>query len=263
VSGEWPPQENGLLLSSETLDLWGLADAPTTQPGQSLRVKAAGRKADWMLDGALGKLNMAMAYATYESYAALTRQEGMANMLAVRLTPGADGQGVTDRLSSELVADGYSLQRIDYVPPLNATEMASYNIMVYVLFAVVALTAVVGGLGLLSTLSISVMERRREIGILRSMGARPALIRRLVMTEGLLIGLLSLPLSYLLSWPLTLALGGGVVKGITGIAPEPVYLPGAALIWAALVSSLALLSSWLPARQAGRLSIRETLIYQG
>ncbi len=35
------------------------------------------------------------------------------------------------------------------------------------------------------------------------------------------------------------------------------------LIWAGLVCSLALLSSWLPARQAGRLSIRETLIYLG
>jgi putative ABC transport system permease protein len=159
--------------------------------------------------------------------------------------------------------DGYSLERVDYVPQANAAEMASYNIMVLVLFAVVALTALVGGLGLLSTLSISVMERRREIGILRSMGARPTLIRRLVMTEGLLVGLLSLPLSYLLSWPLTLLLGKGVVMGITSLAPEPVYRVAAVIIWAVLVCSLALLSSWLPARQAGRISIREALIYQG
>jgi len=135
--------------------------------------------------------------------------------------------------------------------------------VVYILFVVVALTALVGGLGLLSTLGISVMERRREIGILRSMGSRPALIRRMVITEGLLTALLSLPLSYLLSWPLTLVLGKAVVMGITGLAPEPVYQLGAALTWAILVCSLALLSSWAPARQAGRLSIRETLIYQG
>jgi putative ABC transport system permease protein len=95
------------------------------------------------------------------------------------------------------------------------------------------------------------------------MGSRPALIRRMVITEGLLTALLSLPLSYLLSWPLTLMLGKAVVMGITGLAPEPVYQLGAALTWAILVCSLALLSSWVPARQAGRLSIRETLIYQG
>ena len=263
VSGQWPAQQNGLLPSSETLDVWGLSEVQPIQLGQPLRVKAAGRKADWVLDGALGKLNIAGVYMTYESYAKLTRQEGMVNMLAVRIAPGADGQAMADRLLSELEHDGYSVQRIDYIPPLNATEMTSYNIIVYALFAVVALTALVGGLGLLSTLSISVMERQREIGIIRSMGARPARIRRLVLTEGVLIGLLSLPLSYLLSWPLTLALGKAVVMGIAGVTPQPIYLPEAALVWAGLVCGLALLASWLPARQAGRLSIRETLIYLG
>jgi putative ABC transport system permease protein len=264
VGGRWPVHQNGLVPGAEVLEMWGLPAGKALQPGQPLRVTAAGRKADdWVLDGALGKLNAPQAYATYESYTALTAQEGMANMLAVRLSPGADGQAMADHLRRELEQAGYALDRIDYVPSVNAQEMASYSIMVYVLFVVVALTALVGGLGLLSTLSISVMERRREIGILRSMGARPGLVRRLVIIEGLLVALLSLPLSYLLAWPLTLALGKAVVTGITGIAPQPVYRLGAALLWAALVCSLALLSSWMPARQAGRLSIRETLIYQG
>jgi ABC-type lipoprotein release transport system permease subunit len=83
------------------------------------------------------------------------------------------------------------------------------------------------------------------------------------MAEGLLTALLSLPLSYLLSWPLTLVLGQALVMGITSHPPDPVYLFGAAFAWAVLVCSLALLSSWFPARRAGRLSIRETLIYQG
>ena len=264
VSGQWPVHQEGLMLSAEVLDMWGLGDGGQIQPGQALHITAAGREADdWVLEGALGKLNLATAYTEYESYAKLTGQKGLANSLAVRLAPGVDGQAMADRLLSELERKGYSFERLDYVPPLNAAEMVSYSIIVYILFVVVALTALVGGLGLLSTLSISVMERRREIGILRSMGSRPALIRRLVMTEGLLVGLLSLPLSYLLSWPLTLALGRTVVMGITGLTPQPIYRPEAALIWAALVCSLALLSSWLPARQAGRLSIREALIYQG
>jgi putative ABC transport system permease protein len=264
ASGQLPVQQNGLVLSAEVLDMWGLADPQHIQLGQALHVVAAGQKADdWVWDGVLGKVNLATVYTTYESYARLTHQEGMANMLAVRLAPGVDGPAMTDRLRIELEREGYSLQRIDYIPTMNAAEMASYSVMVFALFAVVALTAVVGGLGLLSTLSISVMERRREIGILRSMGSRPALIRRLVMTEGLLVGLLSLPLSFLLSWPLTLALGKAMVTGITGIAPEPIYRLEAAAIWAALVCSLALLSSWLPAREAGRLSIRQALIYLG
>jgi putative ABC transport system permease protein len=264
VSGQWPVQPNGLLLSAEVLDMWGLAKAQPIPLGLPTTVTAAGREAsDWVLDGTLGKLNLATVYASYEDFATLTRQEGQVNMLAVRLAPGVDGLAATDRLLNRLERHGYSVLRIDYLPPMNAAEMASYSMVVFILFVVVGLTAVVGGLGLLSTLSISVMERRREIGILRSMGSRPALIRRLVMTEGLLTALLSLPLSYLLSWPLTLILGKTLVMGITSLAPEAVYRLDAALIWAVLVCSLALLSSWAPARQASRLSIRETLIYQG
>ena len=263
ASGQWPPQENSVLPSGEVLKMWGLADQPI-EPGQPARVMVAGREADdWVLGGAFGKLNAPMAYTTYESYTKLAGQEGMANTLAVRVTPGEDVAAVIDGLAGQLEQDGYSVQLISDVAQLNQSEQSAYNILVFSLFAVVALTALVGGLGLLSTLTISVMERRREIGILRSMGARPALISRLVMTEGLLVSLLSLPLSYLLSWPLTLLLGKGVVTGITGLPPEPVYRLDAAIIWAVLVCGLALLSSWVPARQAGRLSIRETLIYQG
>ena len=264
VSGQWPVQHKGVLVSAEVVDMWGMSGPGQAEPGQALRVTAAGQEAgDWVLDGTLGKLNAPTAYADYEAYTGLIGQENKANGVAVRFAPGVDGLAATDRLLSQLEQDGYSPERVDYIPQTNSAEMASYSIMILVLFAVVALTALVGGLGLLSTLSISVMERRREIGILRSMGARPARIRRLVMTDGLLVGLLSLPLAYLLSWPLTLVLGKAVVMGITSLAPQPVYRLGVALAWAVLVCSLALLSSWLPARQAGRLSIRETLIYQG
>jgi putative ABC transport system permease protein len=176
VSGQWPVQQRGLLLSSEVLDMWGLAAGPPPQPGQPVSVMAAGREADdWVLDGVLGKLNLATVYTAYEDYAALTHQESMANMLAIRLGPGADGPAMADRLLGELQRHGYSIQRVDYIPPINAAEMISYSIVIYVLFVVVALTSLVGGLGLMSTLTISVMERQREIGILRSMGSRPAL----------------------------------------------------------------------------------------
>lgn len=262
VSGQWPVHRKGLLISAEAAEMWRLTKQ--TSPGQMLKVTARGNEADdWVLEGEFGKLNLPSAFAEYESYAKFADQYGLANMLVVRLVPGADGQVVTNELLRTLEQKGFSFERLDYLPPLNAAEMVSYSVVVYILFVVVALTALVGGLGLLSTQSISVMERRREIGILRSMGARPALIRRLVITEGLLTALLSLPLSYLLSWPLTLALGKAVVVGITSLAPDPVYQPEAALLWAVLVCSLALLSSWMPARQAGKLSIRETLIYQG
>ena len=263
ISGQWPPPENGIVLSSEALEIWGLSSDPLPPIGLPLRVTIAGRQADWVLAGVMGKVTRPVAYVGYDTYAALTNQMGLANIVAVRVDPGVDSQAVAHALPQALEQVGYSVLYSDDVPHSNAAQMAAFNIPVYALLAIVALIALVGGLGLSSTLSITVMERRREIGILRSVGADPGMIRRLVLTEGLLIALISLPFAWLLAWPLTLAMGQVVVLAMVGFVPTLIYLPLAALAWSGLVCGLALLSSWMPARQAGRLSIREALIYTG
>lgn len=263
VSGQWPPPENGVVLSAEALEIWGLPSDPLPALGMPLRITIAGRQADWTLAGIMGKVTRPVAYVSYTSYATLTHQIGLANMVAVRLAPGVSRQAASSRLPRVLEQVGYSVLYSDDVLHSNSAQMAAFNIPVYALLGIVALIALVSGLGLTSTLSISVMERRREIGILRSIGAGPDTIRRLVLTEGLLIALFSLPFAWLLAWPLTLAMGRMVVVATIGFAPPLIYLPWAALAWGGLVCGLALISSWVPARQASRLSIRETLIYTG
>ena len=80
-----------------------------------------------------------------------------------------------------------------------------------VLSAVSLLIAIVGALGLFSTLSMSVFERQREIGVMRSVGASTSAIMFQFLTEGLSIGLLAwllgLPIAYLLSTALLDVMG--------------------------------------------------------
>ena len=76
------------------------------------------------------------------------------------------------------------------------------------------LLAVVGGLGLMGTLSINVLERMREIGVMRAIGAADGAVAWVFIVEGILIGLISwlagslcaMPLSNLLSDALGMAL---------------------------------------------------------
>ena len=63
------------------------------------------------------------------------------------------------------------------------------------------LMLVVGGLGLASTMSLGVLERTREIGVLRAIGARHGSILAMVQIEGLVIALLSWALAIPLSLP--------------------------------------------------------------
>lgn len=263
IRGEWPAGERGIALSAEALEQWDLKTGLEVPAGQALTVTSAGRRAEWVLAGAMGRTTFPWLYVPYDAYADLTGLKGQANYLAARLAPGADGQAVMKQLVHAMEQAGYKMESAVAEADQSAAERSTIDVVMICLLAIVALTALVGGIGLSSTLSISVMERRREIGILRSMGARPALIRRLVLTEGLLIGLFSLVLSWPLAWLFTLILGKALVESAFGIVPTLVYLPEAAFAWAGLVCILALLSSWLPARQAGKLSIREILIYLG
>ncbi len=86
-----------------------------------------------------------------------------------------------------------------------------FNPVLGTLFGLAAMLAVVGGIGLSGALAIEVLQRTREIGVLRAIGAPSKTVFRLFMLEGLLHGLiawtLSVPLAYLLAKPVTEELG--------------------------------------------------------
>jgi predicted lysophospholipase L1 biosynthesis ABC-type transport system permease subunit len=86
-----------------------------------------------------------------------------------------------------------------------------FNSVESMLLGLAMLVATVGGIGLAGSLSISVMERQREIGVMRAIGAHSRTIRWLFILEGLLQGLLSwlivIPLSHVISRPLARLLG--------------------------------------------------------
>jgi len=70
-------------------------------------------------------------------------------------------------------------------------NLAQFQIIYLVLYAVAAIIALVGILGLFNTLTTSVFERRREIGILRSMGASGWRVGRVFWLEGLSLAVIA------------------------------------------------------------------------
>ena len=119
----------------------------------------------------------------------------------------------------------------------------------------------VGALGLTSTLTLNVVQRTREIGVLGAIGATPRTIARQVAIESVLIALLSWLVALILSAPVTWALEATCGQ-IFLKTPLGFYLsPGAALTWLGLVLVLAFLSSFYPARRAARLTVREALSF--
>jgi putative ABC transport system permease protein len=123
------------------------------------------------------------------------------------------------------------------------------------------LVVIVGALGLTSTLTLSVVQRTREIGVLGAIGATPRAIASHVWVEGMVIGLLSWVAANVIAAPVTWALETACGR-IFFQAPLDFSMSAAASgLWLVLVVVLATLGSAYPALRAARLTIREALAH--
>jgi putative ABC transport system permease protein len=142
-----------------------------------------------------------------------------------------------------------------------ATERTNRMALIFVILTSMAvLTAVVGAVALSGTLALNVLERTREIGVIRAIGASAAVVAGQFIGEGLLLGWLS----WLLAIPLSFPAGQLLTEAFAGIMKlELIYQFSAPGVWSwlVIVTVLAIIASWFPAQKAAQTSVRESLAY--
>jgi putative ABC transport system permease protein len=149
----------------------------------------------------------------------------------------------------------------DTASEITEQQIGLFGVIVTLLVVMALVIALVGAIALSGALSLNVIERRREIGVMRAIGASSGNIGFLFAGEGVLLGLLSwliavplsIPAGRAMSEAMGLAIGGGMVYK---------YTPAGAIMWLIAVVVLSLFASWLPVRSAVRISVRESLAYQ-
>jgi putative ABC transport system permease protein len=165
-------------------------------------------------------------------------------------------------LEQHLRGLGFNVSSVQTGAELQEMSVQMINIMVMLLLMMALLTAVVGSIGLTGTMGMNVLERTREIGVMRAIGAVDSAIVKSVVIEGAFIGLISwaiaVPLSFPISWLLLNIITASM--GIGAIATS--FTVQGMLIWLGLVLGLTALASVWPARNASRLTIREVLAYE-
>lgn len=138
-----------------------------------------------------------------------------------------------------------------------------HMVMIYVgLIIMSCVIGMVGGLGLMTTMSLNVLERRWEMGVLRALGAQPWVIWLIVVAEGTLIGALSWAVAVVAAWPLGKVLGSHLIQAAFNTGLEFTFEPQGVLIWLSVSIAVAALGSFLPAWRASRVPVREALSYE-
>ena len=138
-----------------------------------------------------------------------------------------------------------------------------HMLMIYVFLVVISgLIVVVGGLGLATTMSLNVMERRREMGVIRAIGARPSTVWLIIVIEGVAVGVLSWALAALVAWPVSKLLGDALVRLVFHTRLDFLFQLQGLFIWLAVSVFIAAVASFLPAQSASQLTVREALAYE-
>ncbi|MBV7339133.1 FtsX-like permease family protein [Chloroflexi bacterium TSY] len=137
-----------------------------------------------------------------------------------------------------------------------------FDILLVFLSIMALLAIIVSSIGLAGTMSINVLERIPEIGILRAIGASNRTIVLIFIVEGTLIGLFSWFIGSLLAWPLSKFLSDNMGL-ILMEAPLSFAFPVSGLLFGlVLIIVVAAAASIFPGFNAARLSVQEVLSYE-
>jgi len=157
---------------------------------------------------------------------------------------------------------GLRVSSVTTLPNERAETEVAFDAIVALLLVMAILLALVGGLGLMGTMSINVLERTREIGVLRAIGAPNRGVSQVFILEGITIGLLSGLMGALLAIPMSQGLNEAVGSRMMGVALTYAYSMPGLWLWLVVVLLLSTLASFIPARNASRMTVREVLAYE-
>ena len=240
------------------------AQLPDVAVGDTVNLSIDGRPTTWHVVGIVQEVGSpAAAYVTDKALERAIGRPGQARALRVvtaERDPAARGE-VIRAIERALAAADVSLAVVISDSELRTAVGDHIAILIFALIFMAVLMAIVGVLGLTSTLSTNVAERTREFGVMQTIGATPNTVLRIVVSEGVFIGVLSWIAAVPLALPLS-ALVGTVTGNLAFRVPLPLVIsPLAALLWLAIIIVGSTAASAFPAWRASRLTIRETLAY--
>ncbi|MCK6626245.1 MAG: ABC transporter permease [Anaerolineae bacterium] len=202
-------------------------------------------------------------YAPQEAIFRATPKHNIGNQLLVRTIPqdAASVDAITTHLKDELEGRSWDVEDSQTLHEDRSFFDNFFAQYIPMLLGLAVIMAIVGGIGLMGALSISVTERTKEIGVMRAIGAKTPVIMGMLILEGVLQGLISwlvaVPLSFVLGQPLAALMG----EAMFDIALDYQYHWAAMGIWLAMVVVISILASVMPARHATAISVRESLAY--
>ncbi len=255
-----PGEGNAILLNNK------IATDEGFQVGDEIELVIGGRKATWTVVGLIVNISNGSQdnFAPFDALARATGGADRGGQVLVTFDDPSPGvqQKLTDDLRDVYEARRIKTSRVEAASQIREREMSSFNVISILMLTMAILAAVVGSAGLMSTMSINVVERAREIGMMRAIGATSPSIIRIFVIESVLVGLLSWLVAVPLSYPGAHAFSSVVGAEVINLPLDFAYPVYSLILWLAVIVVISAVASLWPALQATKVSVREALAYE-
>jgi putative ABC transport system permease protein len=260
--GRWllPEDDNAVVVPSALFQ-----DEPDLRLGSDIVLKINGKEQTFKIVGTyIGSSFGSIIYANYSYIAKVTNRVGDADALMVttQAHDNASVEAESNALEKHFEQNGIRVSTVTTLTTERAEAEAVFDVIVALLLVMAILLALVGGLGLMGTMSINVLERTREVGVLRAIGASDRGVAQVFILEGIAVGLLSWLAGSVLAIPMSQGLNQALGGAMMGTSLTYAYSMPGLWLWLVVVIGLSALASFIPASNASRLTVREVLAYE-
>ncbi len=262
IDGRWllPEDENAVVINSIVL-----RSEPDLKVGDEIILKIEGRETLWQIVGLFtGGFPTPTLFANYDYYARVAHNvnQGQWMFATTEHHDLASQTAAVRNLEDHFERIGMGVAATAKVQEEMAEVGAIFEVIVVLLLIMAFLLAVIGGLGLMGTMSINVLERTREIGVMRAIGASNKSVRRIFIVEGMIIGVISWLIGTVVAIPISKGLSNLIGAQFLNAPLNYTFSLTGVLIWLVLVIVLAAVASFLPAWNASRITVQEVLAYE-
>lgn len=229
--------------------------------GSEITLIFAGKKIPVKIIGLTEEIGEPVIYTNSLTFKSLTGISDKAGAIRIRADENKQLE-ISTKLEQTIVDSGG-------FPVLMMTNqslrkaMTDHFMIILVLLSLLSFSAIIiGGLGLATSMGLNVLERTREIGIIRAIGATPFKVIKIIMTEGLALMICSVFLAIIFSLPVSKAIS--IIVGKHGLHSYLTLLISlkAILGWIIIALVITFIACIIPSIKAIKLSVKDVIAYE-
>ncbi len=228
--------------------------------GNELELRFRARRVRVHVVGIVEEIGIATIYAAFPTFETITGLGDASTVLRAK-TQNNNSESVANALDQALLDARLAPSLIQTSAEFRKSLDEHFAVVTDVMKMIALAAALVGAISLGASVALNVLERAREIGVIRALGATPRMVGTIFLAEGVAAALLSALLSVAISIVFSQALNNKAARELLHV-PVPLHVSAAGLVLLSGGVLVVMLGVWLSLRRILRISVRDALAYE-